>query len=191
MNMQQSLMSKRPQDGLHDGWIWEGTTFTVRGAYKKIRGEQFEVDQSIAQRCRAVWKQKVPLKVGIHGWQLVYGRLPTRVFRKRLYPDTSSLCAMCSNGEEDCQHLFFECPVAKAVWSSQTVSTINTSSDTTFWESFKQGRSVSQAEGRRILAVLWAIWLHRNDAIFKGRAVSIEGIIQDVAGLVTYWSSRP
>ena len=36
----------------------------------------------------------------------------------------------------------------------------------------------------RILAVLWAIWLHLNDKLFNGRAVSIDGAAYVVEGFV-------
>ena len=36
-------------------------------------------------------------------------------------------------------------------------------------------------------AVLWAIWLHRNEVMFEGKAVSSEGVIQEVERLVGLW----
>ena len=55
------------------------------------------------------------------------------------FGDTSIVCGMCSSGEEDCNHLFFECPFARAVWSHQALPSINTSSETAFWDSIRRG----------------------------------------------------
>ena len=43
--------------------------------------------------------------------------------------------------------------------------------------------------GVQILAVLWAIWLHRNDKLFNGRVVSTDGVAYAVEGFVAAWSS--
>ena len=31
--------------------------------------------------------------------------------------------------------------------------------------------------------MLWTIWLHRNEVLFKGRMGSIDGVVQDLEGL--------
>ena len=36
MIRQQSLVHKKPQRGVRDGWEWIGTQFSVRGAYKRL-----------------------------------------------------------------------------------------------------------------------------------------------------------
>ena len=41
-----------------------------------------------------------------------------------------------------------------------------------------------EKEGGCILVVLWAIWLHMNDNLFRGRAASTDGIAYGVEGFV-------
>ena len=55
------------------------------------------------------------------------------------------------------------------------------------WKLFKE---LGEMGRRRILAVLWAIWLHFNEWVFKGRAVSTDGVIQEVEGFVSCWCKR-
>ena len=43
----------------------------------------------------------------------------------------------------------------------------------------------------RVLAVLWAIRVHRNEKLFNGREESTDGVAYDVEGFVAAWSSRP
>ena len=45
-------------------------------------------------------------------------------------------------------------------------------------------------EGGHILAGLLAIWLHRNDNLFKGRVASTDGVTHAVDGLAAACSSR-
>ena len=42
----------------------------------------------------------------------------------------------------------------------------------------------------RILAALWALWLHRNDKLFNGRAVSTDEDAYVLEGFVAAWSSQ-
>ena len=45
-------------------------------------------------------------------------------------------------------------------------------------------------EGGRILVVIWAIWLHRNEVMFKGRLASMVSVVHEVEGLMASWFSR-
>ena len=40
-----------------------------------------------------------------------------------------------------------------------------------------------EADWGRILVVLWALWLRRNEVVFKGRAVLLNGVEHDVGVL--------
>ena len=59
-----------------------------------------------------------------------------------------------------------------------------------FCESIQRSGRREKEEGVRILAVLWAIWLLRNDKLFNGRAVSIDGVAYVVEGFVAALSSQ-
>ena len=45
-------------------------------------------------------------------------------------------------------------------------------------------------ERGRILAVVWAVWLHHNERVFKGRTGSTDGVIHEVQGLIAVWFRR-
>ena len=55
MSIWQSFLWQSPLQGTHNGWEWIGSTFSVRGAYEKIRGGQYE-DQAIIGACRFIWR---------------------------------------------------------------------------------------------------------------------------------------
>ena len=92
---------------------------------------------------------------------------------------------LCGEHEEDCEHLFFNCPIAIRNWASQGLSEITSSS--VFWATIPRQRRGHDAERGKIFAVVWAIWLHRNVVVFEGKAVSSEGIIHEVKMFVGSW----
>ena len=61
---------------------------------------------------------------------------------------------------------------------SQGLSEITSSS--VFWATLPRQRRGHEAVRGKRFAVLWAIWLHRNEVMFEGKAVSSEGVIQEV-----------
>ena len=66
---------------------------------------------------------------------------------------------------------------------------VDTTSETSFWDSIQKIGSKRREEGVHIFVVLSAIGLHQNDKLFNGRAASTEGIAYAVEGFVAAWSS--
>ena len=69
--------------------------------------------------CRAAWKQRLPHKVAVFAWTIARQRVLTRVRHRYLFSTESALCMLCREHEEDCEHLFFKCPIAIRTWASQ------------------------------------------------------------------------
>ena len=111
MSMQQMLVGRMPREGARDGWIWRNEPFSVRGLYRQLRTSQSE-DPSVLDACRDVWKQRLPCKVAVFAWTLARQRVLTRVRHRYLVSTGSALCMLCGEHEEDCEHLFFKCPIA-------------------------------------------------------------------------------
>ena len=94
-------------------------------------------------------------------------------------------CMLCREQEEDCEHLFFKCPIAIMISANQGLSAITSSS--VFWATIPRRRRGHEADRGKRFAVVWALWLHRNEVIFEGKAVSSEGIIHEVEKFVGFW----
>ncbi|XP_078443744.1 uncharacterized protein LOC144713124 [Wolffia australiana] len=144
-------------------------------------------DRSLIPRSRILWRRRIPLKVKIFGWLLLRRRLVTRQFRQRWYPGNTAECVLCSGAVEDCGHLFFRCPTAQAVWQAAGVGSVDPATEEDFWNSISGGLFRQEPEWQRIFAHLWAIWLHRNEVIFKGRPPSVDAILHDARGLANFW----
>ena len=108
------------------------SVFSVKEIYKTLRGRHIVEDPAVIEACLYVSKLKIPCKVRIFAWQLLRGRLMTRVRRKRTIPEAQDDCVLCTGAVEDCSHLFFECPFARAIWASRKIPRIDVSSATQF-----------------------------------------------------------
>ena len=99
---------------------------------------------------------------------------------KRLYLETLTQCTICSGGEEDCTYLFSECPFARTIWNHQSIPSVDMISERSFWDSIRKGLMQKEGGGR-ILAVLCAIWLDKNDKLSRGRATSTDRVAYAVS----------
>jgi hypothetical protein len=65
--------------------------------------------------CKDVWKMRIPPKIRIFLWQLIWGKLPcSEQVAKRRGP-SNGLCTLCGE-TEDCDHIFFPCHMAQFMW---------------------------------------------------------------------------
>ena len=111
----------------------------------------------------------------------------TRALRQRYVPGADAGCVMCSATMEDCTHLFFECPLVQPVWAAAAVEGLDITSADAFWRSLSQGPFRREAEWRTIFATLWAIWLHRNEIIFRGRLPSTDTVQHEARWIAQSW----
>ena len=127
------------------------------------------------------------LKIRIFAWLFLRRRLKTRAFLHRVLPDVPAGCALCAGAEETCEHLFITCPVSSSVWQWANVDRLEISSWEAFWRSFGAGTQRLSAEWQRLFSLLWSIWGHRNEVIFRGRIPSVDAIQHDARGLEQSW----
>ena len=88
------------------------------------------------------------------------------IFLKKMFPEASIKFVPCIGGEEDCSHLFLECPFAQEIWASQQIPQADASLAVACWGSLWGGIISRVGEPEWLLAMLWAIWLHCNEIIF-------------------------
>ena len=189
LRLQELLADRQPSD-MPDAWIWCEPLFSVRAVYKRLRDQMGPEDSAFLRRWRRIWKSCLPMKIRVFAWLLLRRRLLTRSRRRLLIPDTSTECALCARAVEDCEHLFITCPFASSVWRGASVDRLELSSWEDFWRSIGDGPNRLIAEWQRIFAILWSIWCHRNEFIFRGRTPSVDAIQHDARGLDISWSRR-
>ena len=67
------------------------------------------------------------------------------------------------------------------------VDRLEISSWETFWRSFGAGTQRLSAKWQQLFSILWVIWGHRNEVIFRGRIPSVDVIQHDARGLEQSW----
>lgn len=65
---------------------------------------------------KRIWKCKVPAKIKIFLWLITVGALLTKDNMRKRNWQGDPCCAFCDCVETS-PHLFFQCPVAKVIWS--------------------------------------------------------------------------
>jgi hypothetical protein len=148
-----------------DALIWKFTSngqFNVKTMYAFIN---FRGVQTID--VHAIWKLKVPPKIQFFLWLVYYKKLLTRDnLSKRQHVDDLT-CVFC-NEIESCDHLFWECAVAKEAWEEMkritgTHVTINSLCDlSSLWPN--KDRIASNMVHAALLRALWRL---RNDLVFN------------------------
>lgn len=63
-----------------------------------------------------VWKLNVPLKIIFFLWQDICGAIPTTKSLRSHHCMVDNICELCSQDDENLEHLFFNCAFAKTIW---------------------------------------------------------------------------
>ena len=135
-----------------------------------------------------VWKLIIPPRIHIFLWLLSRNKLLTRdnLGEKRELQDQT--CLFCCE-IESVNHLFFDCCVAKAIWSE-----ISILMDKEVGQDFESvARWWISNNKNEILncvcaATLWVLWKLRNGLCFQGKCWrGVEPILGSVARMLERW----
>jgi hypothetical protein len=151
-----------------DAFIWglmASGTFTVRSMYAALINNGVKVSQDI-------WQTKLPMKIKIFLWYLKRGVTLTKDNLARRNWHGDKLCCFC-HLTESIQHLFFECFYAKFLWRSIHLL-FGILPPTSIDDLFQNWSKVGNKKYNTLLltaasALLWAIWLTRNEIVFDKR----------------------
>ena len=135
---------------------------------------------------------KIPLKNKIFAWYLRRGVILTKYNLIKRNWHGSPQCVFCHH-EETIKHLFFQCKLARCIWSVIQIAS-----------GLYPPYSVANVFGNWLhmidhkfrtllrvgaLAIIWSLWLHRNDKIFNDKSTSLLQVIYRCTGTLRLWSS--
>ncbi|GJT73535.1 RNA-directed DNA polymerase, eukaryota, reverse transcriptase zinc-binding domain protein [Tanacetum coccineum] len=154
-----------------DSWTWSiGVGYSV--ASTRVLVDEKLLDSSLeATR----WIRYIPIKVNVFLWRLNLNKLPSRVNLDRKGIEVSSLlCPTCQIDVETVNHIFFNCEMAKDLWSLLAKwweLDIPFCSNISDWYDWLDDACVA-ANIRLVLegvggTLMWAIWSFRNHLIFS------------------------
>ncbi|CAM0906069.1 unnamed protein product [Alopecurus aequalis] len=139
-----------------------------------------------------LWRSHASSKVKFFGWLLVHGRIQCRanLLLKSIVDISASGCAICSAPLETPEHIIFDCPFARAFWTSIGCTSLPTLliADARLWPLPLSAPTETAATLR--LLCFWHLWKHRNGVVFEGLAPSIPLLRQNCRADVELWSAR-
>ncbi|KAK1304049.1 hypothetical protein QJS10_CPB11g02094 [Acorus calamus] len=181
-----------------DKVLWRSMSragFSVKSCYRWLRQGRL-TSEVTARKVREIWSFKFPLKVKAFLWTVYFEKLLTKSRRARWAPAADILCVFCKADWETESHLLITCPLVKTLWSWVSKATglyVGFSSLEGMWEA---GRSLKKQGDRSkaakisqslVLAVVWSVWLCRNQVLFKRANPYMKNIWESVISLIQEW----
>ncbi|GFY97543.1 hypothetical protein Acr_12g0000840 [Actinidia rufa] len=160
-------------------WV-EQESFNVKKAYDFFRSNG-------AKPCwtKVVWHRSIMPKHSFIFWLCMKEKLLTRDKLIAYIHDTS--CGLCGFSCESQNHLYFQCPIVRQIWSEIKVwlgftRELNTLKAAVKWTIKKARGTGVQAIAKRIgiACSIYSIWKHRNARIFERKITHPSGIIRDI-----------
>ena len=89
--------------------------FTIKSAYRATtqKDEPSPIPQSLWKK---IWKFNAPKRIKMFLWRIVVDVLPTRENFSKRVEITDCKCILCVEESDTLSHVFFRCPVARALW---------------------------------------------------------------------------
>jgi len=159
-------------DDLNDSWtyIWGSPQFSSSKAYRSLIGHT-----QAHPIFKWLWKTSCQNKHKVFFWLILIDRLSTRdmMRRRRMHLDDYH-CVLCQQPpEETVMHLLFFCPFARDCWG---MLNFQFDDDLTIPQIFQAWKALLNVPFALDIFILlcWAIWMVRNDVIFRNKNPSVE-----------------
>ncbi|XP_058765712.1 uncharacterized protein LOC131639232 [Vicia villosa] len=145
-----------------------------------------------------VWKMEVPLKVKAFGWRCFLNKIPTKdvLLKRGIILDSDVKCVLCEESIETLFHSFFNCRYVAIVWK-EMADWIGMSyfcfedlkENFRYWSNYVRAKKVKKGkEGIIWLAILWSIWLRRNEIVFNNSSWNSRDVVWSCKALIWRWS---
>jgi hypothetical protein len=161
--------------------------FSVSSLYNAIIQFDIPVDDN-----KKIWKMKIPLKTKIFGWYVRRGVIITKDNLVKRNWHGSSLCVFCHH-DETIKHLFFQCCFARSIWSIIQVASklYPPTSVAHIFGNWLHGIDIRFRMFIRVgvLAIIWSLWLCRNDNVFNNKNYSLLQVIYRCTGILRLYTS--
>jgi hypothetical protein len=164
----------------HNEFRWnlhENGKFSVASMYNALILLDVPIDKVSNDK---LWKLKIPLQIKVFGWYLRNGVVLTKDNLGKQNWHGSKKCVFCHQ-DETIKHLFFQCRLARSIWSViQVASTLfSPCSITNIFGNWLNGIDNRFKKHNRVgaIAFIWSLWLYRNDKVFNDKNFSILQVI--------------
>ncbi|KAK8546384.1 hypothetical protein V6N12_027171 [Hibiscus sabdariffa] len=156
----------------------------------------YEVHSSNVEWGLLVWRGIAPPKVELFTWLVIRKRIPVKgeLAARGLLVDNNFLCPLCGLFTEEVSHLLFSCKVMWLIWMRCAAfwgfSFVGPNDPGTFFSSWHEANASHSANSIWHLfpfAILWTIWLLRNNIIFANGRLDFVQLFFLVRTRATVW----
>ncbi|GLU12369.1 hypothetical protein SLE2022_290540 [Rubroshorea leprosula] len=143
-----------------------------------------------------MWKSSIPSKVSVFSWQLLQDRLPTKdnlVKRGVLNVNQDNSYCWCATAPEKVDHFLLNCDFAYNIWMrvcrwwGLTTVLSNTCVSMFHHHWWNGGKTVNKAWMAVWFAVVWTLWLGRNDKVFQDLEASADKLFDLIQIRSLHW----
>lgn len=183
--------------GLQDNLVWNGHSsgnYTVAQGYKWLLSNRAHVTfnrlQPSAFPWKDFWRSKLPHRVLILVWRILWDALPTMVTLQQHHVNTSQhgLCLFCGQHEETTDHVLLTCPFTKAVWFGLSQGLVESTAGHSIkswirmWvDKWRSSKDEFEEAWIIILITIDALWFYRNKCLWKGVIPSPLAVINEIS----------
>lgn len=163
---------------------------------EKLDSEEQEKGKSEA--FEKIWKVHVLLRIRVFGWRVFLNMIASKdqLFRRCILTSTTDMsCVLCIQVSENMEHIFFEYQVAKRVWQKmEDWLDISLRREGLSWRFFLHSsrelrkKNIKKGkEGVVWLAVVWCIWNHNNEILFKETSCNVSNLVWSIKLKMWKW----
>ncbi|GMJ10130.1 hypothetical protein like AT4G29090 [Hibiscus trionum] len=179
----------------NDCLIWKGTgdgQFSVGSFYKLIENEN-PTDNFWKI---SVWNGLAPPRVEFFLWQVICNRLAVKseLLKRGIGAVDSSGCPLCNTANESVTHLFLACEASWklwmliiAEWNLNFVIPGDVRTLLTLWFANPLNENDKSVWFLIPSAVLWSLWLHRNEVVFRKIKPDVNSLFFVVKTRIATW----
>ncbi|CAL1383715.1 unnamed protein product [Linum trigynum] len=179
-----------PRLNIEDKLIWHGTSdgvFTVKSAYhlavnldrQKGRWRAQVSWMDIASWIR-LWDVNIPPKMKVFVWQIFHKIIPTTEALIEKKVAVLPRCPVCWATLKTLEHLFLDCPVARALWDHSVLAHLGEGLPRHSFPLFLKKLLALVHQPilfMSVVAVFWRIWHSRNWVVFDGKQFGIPALM--------------
>ena len=135
-----------------------------------------------------VWKSRAPPRVRFFGWLLLHERIQCRANLHNKHVLDDDICELCGQSAETCDHLIFQCTVARSFWNHLGWRDLSIPPVNRLWELPRPAEVPSKLFSTMILLCCWQIWNHRHDVVFRQQQPCLRQLLATAKEACRLWS---
>lgn len=158
---------------------------------KKFSSSVYRLLTFTGARCdvqASIWGSAAPPRVRLFGWLAAKDRIHSKANLVKKHIRDEDLCELCRGVAETTNHLLFGCPRVTHVWLALGVTEVP--NYRSVWSCSPPLTAPQHHWATARLLLLWTIWNHRHDVVFRGKRPRIDRAVKAAAETLKLWSYR-